>query len=130
MDYTMSHAIDPERTNAGSYLHDTVETYHFANAKVGYSLPPITYKGGDTPTIITITVTRTDADAPSTTPCRLTPAPTCRRTTPKLPTFTHASTAPSRVSQRLHGVLDSFLVWVVRGTRFCPAQKAEAGGAG
>ena len=48
MDYTMSHAIDPERTNAGSYLHDTVETYHFANAKVGYSLPPITYKGGAT----------------------------------------------------------------------------------
>ena len=100
MDYTMSHAIDPERTNAGSYLHDTVETYHFANAKVGYSLPPITYKGGDTPTIITITVTRTDADAPSTTPCRLTPAPTCRRTTPKLPTFTHASTAPSRRRRR------------------------------
>ena len=39
----MSHAIDPERTDAGPYLHDTVETYHFANAKVGYSLPPITY---------------------------------------------------------------------------------------
>ena len=100
MDYTMSHAIDPERTDAGPYLHDTVETYHFANAKVGYSLPPITYKGGDTPTIITITVTRTDADAPSTTRCRLTSAPTCRRTTPKLPTFTHASTAPSRTVQQ------------------------------